>query len=452
MAENFNILIVDDDPSIRNGLGILLSRSGYQISQADSGEEALSLLGREIFNLIITDFRLPAINGMELLRRIKEHSPQTEVIMITAYGEIPMVVEAMKQGAYDYLTKPFNNDELLLKVKKVSEKNRLQEEVKNLKRQIKRDRSQQKIIGNSPEILRVINLANQVAGTSSTVLIYGETGSGKDLIAQAIHYNSPRSEAPFMPINCAALPEQLIESELFGYVKGAFTGALQNKRGFFEEAAGGTLFLNEISEIPLRVQAKLLQALENQEIRRLGQSKSIKVDVRILAATNIDLEDAVRKGSFRKDLFYRLKVFPIVVPPLRERKEDIPLLVRYFLDKFCPPMNKKITTISEEAMEILGQYSYPGNVRELENIIQRSVIMGQGSTLLPHYLPPEIRKTSSYSEAESLAEMERKMIETTIRKCGGNLRKTSQRLGISRTTLWRKIKKFDIDTASRVTK
>jgi DNA-binding NtrC family response regulator len=452
MIENFNILIVDDDASVRDGLGILLSRSGYQVNQAESGEEALDLLNKEIFNLIITDFRLPAINGMELLRRIKEHSPQTEVIMITAYGEIPMVVEAMKQGAFDYLAKPFNNDELLLKVRKVAEKDRLQVEVKNLRMQIKRDHFQQKIIGHSAEILRVISLANQVAATNSTILIYGETGTGKDLIAQAIHYNSARSEAPFIPVNCAALPEQLIESELFGYVKGAFTGALQNKRGLFEEAAGGTLFLNEISEIPLRVQAKLLQVLENQQIRRLGQSRSITVDVRILAATNIDLEDAVRKGNFRKDLFYRVNVFPIIVPPLRERKEDIPLLIRYFLDKFCPSMNKNITTISEEAIEILSQYSYPGNVRELENIIQRSVIMAKGSALLPHHLPSALRKSSSYYEAESLAEMERKMIEATIKKCRGNLIKTSHRLGISRTTLWRKIKKFNLEIPHKVTK
>jgi PAS domain S-box-containing protein len=319
-----------------------------------------------------------------------------------------------------------------------------QKEVDNLRNQIQKSQRYPEIIGNSPQILEVIDMVHQVARIDSTVLIYGETGSGKDLIAQAIHFNSPRKEAPFLTINCAALPEHLIESELFGYVKGAFTGANQNKQGLFEEAHKGTIFLNEIGDIPLRLQGKLLDALENQRIRRLGQSKSITVDVRIIAASNIDLEKAVNDGRFREDLFYRLNVLPIKVPPLRERKDDIPFLIKHFLDRHCPLMNKNITEIAQEAMDILLSYPYPGNVRELENIIQHSIIMIKGSILIPEYLPEKLKRVKSYEESNNLADMERKMIETALHDCQGHFSRAAKKLGIHRTTLWRKIKQLGV--------
>jgi two-component system response regulator AtoC len=329
-----------------------------------------------------------------------------------------------------------------------------QKEVKTLRKQILQNKKFPEIIGKSTKILQILDLVQQVARTNSTVLIYGETGSGKDLIAKAIHFNSERKDGAFLTINCAALPEHLIESELFGYVKGAFTGANQDKKGLFEESEKGTIFLNEISEMPIKVQAKILHVIENQQVRRLGQSRSITVDVRIVAASNIDLEQAVKKGTFREDLFYRLSVFPITVPPLRDRKEDIPLLVKHFLDKYKQLLDKKVTEISPQAMDILCNYSFPGNVRELENIIQRSLILAQGNKLLANYLPEKIKTTEYNSElnnlADNLADREKQIIEDIIKECKGNLSQSAKKLGICRTTLWRKIKKLKIDTSDYV--
>jgi PAS domain S-box-containing protein len=335
--------------------------------------------------------------------------------------------------------------------KRTIELKEAKKEAKDLREQIQQSKKYPEIVGNSPKILQIIDLIHYVARTNSTVLIYGETGSGKDLIAKAIHYNSLRKEAPFVAINCATLPEQLIESELFGYVKGAFTGATQDKKGLFEEADKGTIFLNEISDIPLRLQGKLLEVLENQQMRRLGQSRSISVDVRIIVASNIDLETAVKKGDFRQDLFYRLNVFNIKVPPLTERKEDIPLLVIHFLDIYCKSINKQISTISNKAMNILCRYDYPGNVRELENIIQHSVIMAQNSTLLPNNLPERLILNEPLVEprnlAENLIKTEKQTIIAVLKEHKGNLTHTAKKLGISRTTLWRRINKFNIDVS-----
>jgi PAS domain S-box-containing protein len=323
-------------------------------------------------------------------------------------------------------------------------------EVKILRKQIQQSKKYPEIIGNSPKILHIIDLVQQVARTNSTVLICGETGSGKDLIAKAIHYNSPRKEAPFLAINCAALPEQLIESELFGYVKGAFTGATQDKKGLFEEADKGTIFLNEIGEMPHKVQAKLLQVLENQEIRPLGQSTCIRVNVRIIAASNMDLEEAMRIRTFREDLFYRLNVLSIKIPPLRERKEDIPILAKHFLDKYCLPMNRQINDISPEAMDLLCSYSYPGNVRELENILQHCIVISKGSTIFSQDLPENLRKSKSIPAPESLADIEKRTIITTIQKCDGKLNCVAKKLGIHRSTLWRKMKRFGIKASNQV--
>lgn len=319
-----------------------------------------------------------------------------------------------------------------------------QKEVESLRKQIKQSKSYPEILGNSPKMLQVIDLVHQVASTNSTVLIYGETGSGKDLIARAIHFNSHRKNGAFVIVNCAALPEHLIESELFGYVKGAFTGATRDKKGFFGVAHKGTIFLNEIGEMPLEFQAKLLQVLESQQINPLGQSISITIDVRIISASNIDLEEAVNKGRFRKDLFYRLNILPIKVPPLRERKEDIPLLAKHFLDKYCASMGKQITNISREAMNMLCNYTYPGNVRELENIIQQSLIMAPGSTILPQHLPEKMRAIKSAIKPHRLAKVDKEEIEEIINRCGGNLTKAAKKLGVHRITLWRKLKKLGI--------
>jgi PAS domain S-box-containing protein len=326
---------------------------------------------------------------------------------------------------------------------KESQKN-LQKEVKTLRRQIHESKSYTKIIGSSSKILKVIDLIQQVARTDSTVLITGETGSGKDLVASIIHSISARSNSPFIEVNCGALPEQLIESELFGYVKGAFTGAMKNKIGLFEEANNGTIYLNEISDLPVRLQTKLLQVLEKQQIRRLGQSKSIKIDVRIIAASNINLDEAVNKNRFRQDLFYRLNIFPIKIPPLKERKEDIPLLARYLLNKHCPSLNKEITDISKETMEILYSYDYPGNVRELENIVQRSIIVAQGTVLLPEHLPEQMLIDKSFSAPKSMADFEKQMIIDAIKQSKGNLDYAAKKLAYSRTTLWRRMKKLHI--------
>jgi two-component system response regulator AtoC len=320
-----------------------------------------------------------------------------------------------------------------------------QKEVKTLRKQILQGKKFPEIIGKSPKILQILDLVQQVARTNSTVLIYGETGSGKDLIAKAIHFNSARKDGAFLAINCAALPEQLIESELFGYVKGAFTGANQDKKGLFEEAEKGTIFLNEISEMPIKVQAKLLHAIENQQVRRLGQSRSIIVNVRIIAASNIDLEQAVEKGTFREDLFYRLSVFPITIPPLRDRKEDIPLLFKHFLDKYNQLLDKHVTEIYPQAMDTLFNYSYPGNVRELENIIQRAIIMAQGSILLPQYLPDKLRGIAKSGARANLAEIEKDIIINVIHQCKGDLDQAAKQLGYSRTTLWRRMKKLGIN-------
>jgi PAS domain S-box-containing protein len=319
-----------------------------------------------------------------------------------------------------------------------------QKEVKNLRNKIQKSQRYAEIVGSSAKILSVIDMIDQIAHTNSTVIILGETGSGKDLVARAIHYNSKRKDGPFLSINCAALPEQLIESELFGYVKGAFTGATQDKKGLFEDANKGTIFLNEIGDIPQRLQGKLLDAIENQKIRRLGQSISIDVDVRIIAATNKDLREAVKNGSFRQDLFYRLNVFPIKLPSLRERKEDIPLLAKYFLNKLSSLMEKDAMQISPQAMEVLCNYNYPGNVRELYNIIQRAIIIAEGAILLPEHLPEELKVTSLIPLPDSLADMERRTIEATIQQCNGNLTHAARKLGINRTTLWRKMKKLGL--------
>jgi two-component system, NtrC family, response regulator PilR len=384
------ILVVDDEESMREMLGIMLRREGYDIVTAENRARAAEHLGRGGIDLVITDIKLPDGDGMEILRHVKAASPETAVVLITAFGSTQMAVVAMKLGAHDYLVKPFDVDELKMVVRNALEKQDLQEENRRLKEQLRSQHGLGRIIGVSSPMAAIFGLIRVVAPTSSTILISGESGTGKELVAQAVHTLSPRADAPFISINCGALTETLLESELFGHVKGAFTDAHQHKRGLFEAAHRGTLFLDEVGVTPVPMQVKLLRALQERKIRRVGGTDEIEVDVRVIAATNRPLDTLVREGLFREDLFYRLNVIPLVLPPLRERRQDIPLLAKHFLDRFTREMGKHVEKISVEAMTRLTEYDWPGNVRELENIIERAVALEPTPVVLPERLPQPI--------------------------------------------------------------
>lgn len=367
------ILVVDDEQSLRDVLSIMLKRAGYAVTSARDGEEAIELLNREIFDLVITDLRMPKIDGMEVLKAVKSASPETVVLIITAFATADSAVEAMKQGAYDYLTKPFQVDEVQLIIRNALEKRRLTTENMLLKREMASQSSFAQLVGQSEAMQKVFDIVRKVADSKSNVLICGESGTGKELVARAIHYNSARSTLPFVAVNCSAVPETLLESELFGHMKGSFTGAISNKAGLFEIANGGTIFLDEIGDTTPTIQVKLLRVIQEREFRRVGGNQDIKVDVRVVAATNKDLEKAVAEGSFREDLYYRLDVIPIRLPPLRMRTGDIPLLVDHFLERFSKEGGKPKPVINPEAMHVLLEHEWRGNVRELENLIERIV-------------------------------------------------------------------------------
>ncbi|HBH79387.1 MAG TPA: Fis family transcriptional regulator [Nitrospira sp.] len=367
------ILVVDDEQSLREVLSIMLKRAGYAVTIAMDGEDAVELLQKEIFDLVITDLRMPKVDGMEVLKAVKSASPETVVLIITAFASADSAVEAMKQGAYDYLTKPFQVDEVQLIIRNALEKRRLTTENMLLKREMASQSSFAQLVGQSEAIQRVFEVVRKVADSKSNVLICGESGTGKELVARAIHYNSIRSALPFVAVNCSAVPETLLESELFGHMKGSFTGAIANKAGLFEIANGGTIFLDEIGDTTPTIQVKLLRVIQEREFRRVGGSQDIKVDVRVVAATNKDLEKAVADGSFREDLYYRLDVIPIRLPPLRMRTGDIPLLVNHFLERFAKESGKPKPVFSSDAMHVLLEHEWRGNVRELENLIERVV-------------------------------------------------------------------------------
>ncbi|WP_413933701.1 sigma-54-dependent transcriptional regulator [Nitrospira sp. BLG_1] len=367
------ILVVDDEQSLREVLSIMLKRAGYAVTIAMDGEDAVELLQKEIFDLVITDLRMPKVDGMEVLKAVKSASPETVVLIITAFASADSAVEAMKQGAYDYLTKPFQVDEVQLIIRNALEKRRLTTENMLLKREMASQSSFAQLVGQSEAIQRVFEVVRKVADSKSNVLICGESGTGKELVARAIHYNSARSALPFVAVNCSAVPETLLESELFGHMKGSFTGAIANKAGLFEIANGGTIFLDEIGDTTPTIQVKLLRVIQEREFRRVGGSQDIKVDVRVVAATNKDLEKAVADGSFREDLYYRLDVIPIRLPPLRMRTGDIPLLVNHFLERFAKESGKPKPVFSSDAMHVLLEHEWRGNVRELENLIERVV-------------------------------------------------------------------------------
>ena len=385
------MLVVDDEQSMRELLGIMLRQVGYAVTLADGGEAAVQALMTDDFDLVITDLRMRKVDGLAVLRAAKEHSPRTVVLVVTAFASTETAVEAMKLGAYDYVTKPFKLDELRLTIANALERKRLQEENRELKRQLRREHGFEGFIGKSPRMLEVFETIRKTADSGSTVMITGESGTGKELVARAVHLESARRSGPFVSVNCGAIPETLMESELFGHVKGAFTGAVASTEGLFAAAGGGTLFLDEITEIPHSVQVKLLRATQEREVRRVGDTRDVKVDVRLIAASNRDLSKAMADGVLREDLYYRLNVIPIHMPPLRERLDDIPLLVSHFIARITKDVGKSVKGISPDSLAILERYHWPGNIRELENVVERAIVLGSGDLLSPDSLPPHLR-------------------------------------------------------------
>ncbi len=386
------VLVVDDEKSMRDLLSITLEKEGYDVATAAGGEPAIEALRRDPTDVVITDLRMPKVDGLQVLRTAKEISPDMAVIVVTAVASTETAVEAMKLGAYDYITKPFKLDEVSLIVRNALERKRLRDENLYLRKQLETQHRFENIISKSAVILEVFDTIRKIADSPSTAMVTGESGTGKELVARAIHFNSLRRDKPFVSVNCGAIPEGLMESELFGHVRGAFTGAVSNKVGLFSAGEGGTLFLDEITEIPPLLQVKLLRAIQTREIRRVGDTKDIKTDVRLIAASNRHLEEAVEQGVLREDLYYRLNVIPIQLPPLRERREDIPLLVGHFLQKFGKELGKEVRGVSPEAMIVLERYHWPGNIRELENVLERAIVLGAGEMLGVDSLPETLRR------------------------------------------------------------
>jgi DNA-binding NtrC family response regulator len=450
MKEPAHILIVDDEESIRDSMGQVLRKEGYTVREAVEGKAGLSLFSSETFEVVFLDLKLPGIKGMDVLSQIKEASPETPVVIITGYASIESAVEAMKRGAFDYMPKPFTPEELRVITRRALERRKLLYENIYLRQELEAKAEFEMVVGKSKAMREVLDIVCRVSPTESTVLITGESGTGKELIAREIHRHSLRREAPFVVVDCGALVETLFESELFGHVKGSFTGAHETKHGRFEVADGGTIFFDEISNIGLNIQAKLLRVIQEREVNRIGSSKPIKVDVRILAATNENLADGVRKGKFREDLFYRLSVVPIHLPPLRERREDVPLLVEHFLHKYNKRAKKSIENVSSRAVKALAEYDWPGNIRELENTIERAVVLSKGDGIeLEDLMYHGISASSAIlgpigGKYKTLEEMEKEYIRSVLRTQYGNKTRAAELLGIDRKTLWAKIKKYKI--------
>ncbi len=448
--QGYRILIVEDDPKMRDALQYIMRKEGYGVDAVGEGESALEKLKTTDYELIISDLKLPGMDGMDVLRAAKKYKPYVGVIVITAYGTIDSAVVAMKSGAEDYITKPFNIDHIRLVVKKALEKRELSTRNALLESQLRRKYRFENIIGNSEAMIAVYRMIEQVKDSRTTVLLRGETGTGKELVARAIHFNSVRAANPFIPLNCAALSENLAGSELFGHVKGSFTGAFRDRRGIFEMAEGGTIFLDEIGDIGLGLQQVLLRVLEDGEIQPVGSTERKKVSVRIIAATNRNLEQLVREGKFREDLYYRINVVAVDLPPLRERREDIGVLARHFLHKYTVENGKQLRGISPEALALLEAAPWPGNVRELENVIERAVLLADDDEINPGHLPRHLRHPPPAepggSESDgSLEQVGRNHIIEVLRSTEGNKAKASAILGINRTTLWRMMQKLKIE-------
>jgi two-component system, NtrC family, response regulator PilR len=455
------ILVVDDELSMREVLDITLRQEGYEVTLVDGGEAALRALDVATFDLVLTDLRMPNVDGLAVLRAVKEHAAGTAVVMLTAFASTDTAVEAMKLGAYDYVTKPFKLDELRLTIASALERKRLREENQSLRRQLQRERGLPNFVGRSRRMLEVFETIRKIADSPSNVMITGETGTGKELVAQAIHHESPRRDRPFVSVNCGAIPEGLMESELFGHVKGSFTGAVSDTRGLFAAADGGTLFLDEITEIPAAVQVKLLRAIQERSIRRVGDTRDVRVDVRLIAASNRDLGPAVAEGILREDLFYRLNVIPVHLPPLRERGDDIPLLVNHFIQKLARETGKDVRGISPEALAILERHRWPGNIRELENAIERAIVLGAGSTLHIDALPTELLRPSIAHDVTleippegldleaTLESIEQRLLRAALERSGGVQTRAAELLKMSFRQFRYKLQKLGAADATR---
>lgn len=445
------ILVIDDEESMCNFMEIMLSKEGYSVETTVSAKNAINLLKDDNFDLVIADLNMPEMTGIEVLKEIRAFKKEQDLIVVTAYASVDTAIEAMKQGAVDYITKPFKVDEIKLVIEKSINRKKLQNENLNLKKQLQGDNSFDNFIGNSEIIVKLKKLVRRVSSTDSTVLVLGESGTGKDLISKAIHHHSPRCSGPFISINCAALPENLLESELFGYKKGAFTGAIKDKDGLFKVADGGTFFLDEVGNTSLAIQVKLLKVLEEKKITPLGETKPISVDVRLIAATNSDLDEEVKSGRFRADLFYRLNVIPIDIPALRERTEDIEILALHFIKKYCQKINIPEKELSQEALEVLKKYQWPGNVRELENTLERAVLLNRTDKLELSDFPEKLcakQQIVTISEANpinpTLESIEKAYIHFVMAQTGGKKTKAAKILGIDTSTLYRKIERYDL--------
>ena len=455
------ILVVDDEQSIREFLEIMLKKEGYEVTCAEDGQKAIDILQNKAFHLVISDLQMPHVTGVELLNHVNLNYPDLTFMVITAFGTTESAVEVMKKGAYDYITKPFKIDEVRLNIANALKSKRLEVENRTLKRELQKEFTFENLVGNSDSMHRVYHLIERVAQSPTNILITGESGTGKEMVAKAIHYNGVFKDKPFVTVNCGAIPESLMESEMFGHKKGSFTGAISDKTGLFEVADGGTLFLDEVGELPLSIQVKLLRAIQERVIRRVGATNDIKVEVRLIAATNRNLEDMVRDGRFREDLYYRLNVILINVPPLRDRREDIPLLTEFFLKKYNERLMKSVQGISDEAMMSLKKYNYPGNVRELENIIERTVALEGGATILPESLPPFVMTSSGRKMASSqdievtdegidldniIGQIEKELIVKAIHKSNGVKKRAAKLLGITFRSMRYRTRKYNLQS------
>jgi two-component system response regulator AtoC len=446
------VLVVDDEENLRHYLQLVLGEAGYQVAIAQDGEEALEKMQRQSWDIILCDIKMPKMDGMTLLKTAKKKGLEGTIIMMSAYGTVDTAVEAMKIGAYDYVSKPFNADEIILTLKKAEERERLREENIRLRDEVRRDYDLENIVAQSEQMRTIFDLIKKVAQHKSSVLITGESGTGKELVARAIHYNSDRKNNPLISVNCGAIPDNLLESELFGHVKGAFTDAVKSKRGLFEMAHEGTMFLDEVGELPQNLQVKLLRVLQDGEIRRVGDTQASHVDVALIAATAKDLVAEVKNNRFREDLYYRLNVLPIHIPPLRERKEDIPHLVNYFIDVYNKKLGLGIKGVAKDAIERFLQYPWPGNVRELENMIERAMILAEGDIIVVEGLLMYMQRdeepgpgSSGLSIKKNAQEMEIRLIKEALNQTGGNRLRAARILEISHKALLYKLKDYGLD-------
>ena len=456
--EEKRILVIDDEENMRHMLALLLEKEGYQVDNAADGKQGLDLASESFYDLILCDLKMPVMDGMAFLENFQDMQLESTVIVMSAYGTMDTAIEAMKRGAYDYVSKPFKPDEIMLTLRKAEERERLRKENRLLQQSVRERYSFAQMIGRSPPMQEIFATIEKVADYKTSVLVTGESGTGKELIARAIHYNSSRADKPLVTVNCGAIPENLLESELFGHKKGAFTDAIKDKRGLFQEAHGGSIFLDEIGELPRPLQVKLLRALQEEEIKRVGDTQSINIDIRVLAATTKDLAEEVKNGRFRDDLYYRINVLHVVVPPLRKRSEDIPMLTQHFIEKISKRLHSKVDGVSPAAASALQRYEWPGNVRELENFIERAMVMTGGRTIELADLPPHLQSKAepveylandeNLSIKEASRRLERTLIRRALEKTGGNRTQAAKILEISHPALLYKIKAYGLDSSS----